>query len=181
MKTSNQQLPKSRMRVIKFNRNSIRKQKSTRNTTMNHQFKNTVSSTNSESSRQVIKLHPAKPDILTPVRSFVDVRNYSDRLLFDLATIVRPKKQMMIRTQDLIAELCSNKSKPWCSYNHGSNITARQLAFLLKPYGLFSQGLWVKGSGSFKGYNRRSIRKAYKALIVKSDLVYPVESSQSSN
>ena len=87
---------------------------------------------------------------------------YSGKLLKDLAKIVKVKEELVVRTQDLISELCADLKKPWASYNRGSNISPNQLARLLKLYGLKSQGVWLRGVGSFKGYNRKCLIKANK-------------------
>jgi hypothetical protein len=99
------------------------------------------------------------PEILSATKSGGSV---SSRLLKDLARIVKSKTEPAVRTQELITSLCA-KSENWASYNKGSNITPAQVSRLLKPYGIQSQSLWVKGVGSFKGYNCKCIRKAYKA------------------
>jgi hypothetical protein len=99
------------------------------------------------------------PEILSVTKSG---GSDSSRLLKDLARIVKSKTEPAVRTQELITSLCA-KSDNWVSYNKGSNITPAQVSRLLKPYGIQSQSMWVKGVGSFKGYNCKCIRKAYKA------------------
>ena len=71
-----------------------------------------------------------------------------------------------LKTRDLIANLCSDPSKKWSTYNKGKEITARQLGGLLKPYGITSHDLYYP-EGCAKGYFRNEIRKAYKQLRAK--------------
>lgn len=106
---------------------------------------------------------PVKQKILPPIRKKHSESMYSDKLLKDLTRIVRAKEELVVRTQDLITELCTDLKKPWTTFNKGSNISPNQLAKLLKLYGLKSQGVWVRGVGSFKGYSRKNLIKAYKA------------------
>ena len=119
--------------------------------------------------RPIIILEPALP---VPVRAKIASQPrtsnkhpeslYSGKLLKDLSKIVKRKEELVVRTQDLITELCADLKKPWASYNRGSNISPNQLAKLLKLYGLKSQGVWLRGVGSFKGYNRKCLIKANK-------------------
>ena len=116
--------------------------------------------------RPIIILEPALP-VRTKIAPQPSSKKhseslYSGKLLKDLARIVKRKEELVVRTQDLISELCADLKKPWASYNRGSNISPNQLAKLLKLYGLKSQGVWVRGVGSFKGYNRKCLIKANK-------------------
>ncbi len=116
--------------------------------------------------RPIIILEPALP-VRTKIAPQPSSKKhseslYSGKLLKDLARIVKGKEELVVRTQDLITELCTDLKKPWASYNRGSNISPNQLAKLLKLYGLRSQGVWLRGVGSFKGYNRKCLIKAYK-------------------
>lgn len=84
------------------------------------------------------------------------------QLLKDLVKIIKVRKTPYIKTRDLIAGLCADPLKRWASYYRGSNITARQLSGLLKPYGVSSCCIYYK-EGNAKGYNCESVRLAYRS------------------
>ena len=71
------------------------------------------------------------------------------------------RKQM--RTCDIINYLCS-ASDALKKYNRGKQIADRQLASLLKPFGVSSCSLYYK-TGNAKGYKYGLIRKAYKKYV----------------
>lgn len=79
-----------------------------------------------------------------------------------------------LRTRDLIVELCADPSSPWCKYNKGQQITARQLGGLLKTFGVTSHDLYF-AEGNAKGYFRNEIRKAYKKYKESMTTVTPIK------
>lgn len=87
----------------------------------------------------------------------------STQLLKDLVKILKSQKSPYIRTRDLIAALCADPSKPWASYFRGSNITARHLSALLKPFGVSSCCIYYK-EGNAKGYLKKAVTAAYRSL-----------------
>ncbi len=111
--------------------------------------------------RNMLKTHASE--------SKVDSKNSAlptnNQLLKDLVKIFKLQKTPYIRTRDLIAGLCADPAKPWASYFRGSNITSRQLSGLLKPYGVSSCCIYYK-EGNAKGYNRQSVRRAYRSANV---------------
>ena len=99
-------------------------------------------------------------------KSGIDCQNQvplNTQLLKDLVKIFKLEKTPYIRTRDLIAGLCADPSKPWASYFRGSNITARHLSGLLKPYGLSSICIYYK-EGNAKGYLKKAVTAAYLNL-----------------
>ncbi|MBV5328209.1 MAG: DUF3631 domain-containing protein [Chlorobium sp.] len=84
------------------------------------------------------------------------------QLLKDLVKIIKVRKTPYIKTRDLIVDLCADPLKPWVSYFRGSNITARHLSALLKPFGVSSCCIYYK-DGNAKGYNCQSVRRAYRS------------------
>ncbi len=85
------------------------------------------------------------------------------QILRDLVRIFKAQKSPYIRTSDLIAVLCSDPSKPWASYFRGSNLTARHLSALLKPYGVSSCCLYYK-EGNAKGYKLSAVTQAFRRI-----------------
>jgi hypothetical protein len=59
-------------------------------------------------------------------------------VLADIKVEFDKRSRPAITTKKLIAELCADEEKPWATYNRGQRITDRQLAKLLKPFGIIS-------------------------------------------
>ena len=79
---------------------------------------------------------------------FDEDQSMSVKLLTDLRTIFTEQNREFILTKEIILELENIEESPWATYRRNTNpITARQLAGLLKPYGIFSH----KNKGN-KGY-----------------------------
>jgi len=111
-----------------------------------------------KSKKSVIeKLLPATPKAGSTkvVRSGSNIDSrLADSLLMDVKAIFKQKKgACQLRTQVILDALCADKKKPWATFCTGNPIGARQLASLLKPYGIHSRDLRFSGS-AFKGYKR---------------------------
>jgi len=107
--------------------------------------------------RVIEKLLPATPKAASSkvvrTRSNIDAR-LAESLLSDVKAIFRQKKPaQQLRSQSILDALCADKKKPWATFCNGNPIGARQLASLLKPYGIHSRDLRFAGS-AYKGYKR---------------------------
>ncbi|MBW4056360.1 MAG: DUF3631 domain-containing protein [Proteobacteria bacterium] len=108
------------------------------------------------SNRVIEKLLPATPKVASPkaVRSGSNIESrLAESLLSDIRTIFKLKKAAQLRSQSILDALYVDKKKPWATFCNGKEIGARQLASLLKPYGIHSRDLRFSGS-AFKGYKR---------------------------
>ena len=88
-------------------------------------------------------------------------------LLSDIYEMFIGKDVDRISTAGLIGNLCDDEEKRWASYNFrskDSNITAKQLASLLVPYGIKSSTMRI-GSELRKGYYRRQFEEAFKRYL----------------
>ena len=108
-----------------------------------------------KSNKRVIeKLLPATPKAASPktvrTRSNFDSQ-IVESLLSDVKSIFKLKKVAQLRTQSILDALCADKKKPWATFHNGKEIGARQLASLLKHYGIHSRDLRFSGF-AFKGY-----------------------------
>ena len=83
-----------------------------------------------------------------------------ETVLHDVYNIFKNQKKSKLRTRDIIDQLCEI-SDVYNKFNCGNNITGRQLAYLLKPFGISSCALYFR-SGNAKGYKRESVKIAYK-------------------
>lgn len=106
--------------------------------------------------RVIEKLLPATAKSVSPktvrTRSNIDSR-LAESLLMDVKEIFKMKKpaHQQLRSQEILDALCADKKKPWATFCNGNPIGPRQLASLLKPYGIHSRDLRFSGS-AFKGY-----------------------------
>jgi 5S rRNA maturation endonuclease (ribonuclease M5) len=71
-----------------------------------------------------------------------------------------------VMTKTLLAELASDEEGPWLSYGKaGKAITDRQLARLLKPFGVSSETVHPPGRPHAKGYKRSSFEDAWASYL----------------
>jgi putative DNA primase/helicase len=81
-------------------------------------------------------------------------------LLADIHEILERQKIDRISTADLIKELCADDEKPWGTHNKGFQIKPRQIAAMLKGYGIHSNTLRIN-SVIAKGYEREQFTEAF--------------------
>lgn len=132
---------------------------------------------NSHNSHKSVCVHNALCLPANPKRSAIEKRKLANsksaskidckksgqleaQMLRDLFKIFKFQKSPYIRTRDLIARLCADPSKPWASFYQGSNLTARHLSALLRPYGVSSCCIYYK-KGNAKGYKKEAVIEAY--------------------
>jgi hypothetical protein len=70
-----------------------------------------------------------------------------------------------ISTKALIAALCMDTERPWAAYFRGEEITDRQLAKLLKPFGIVSITVHPPGMRHAKGYRRTDFEDAWARYL----------------
>jgi hypothetical protein len=66
---------------------------------------------------------------------------------------------------DLVAALIADKECPWADWKHGQPLTQRQLANLLRPFGIISQTLHIPGVKDAKGYTRTAFETSWAAYL----------------
>jgi Protein of unknown function (DUF3631) len=71
----------------------------------------------------------------------------------------------MIRSIDLVAKLTADLEKPWVEWKHGKPLTQKQLASLLRPFGIISEKVSLPGLADAKGYKRVRFEEAWEAYI----------------
>lgn len=84
-------------------------------------------------------------------------------LLSDIHEIFRTKNVSKMKTKRLLVYLCADHQKPWSAFKGGKKLGARQLASILKPYGIHSKDIRFK-SGVVKGYRREWFSSAKRHL-----------------
>jgi len=84
-----------------------------------------------------------------------------NELLADIQHIFERKKFDRISTADLISELCEDTEGAWATYNRGKEITPRQVARLLKAYGIASKTIRLGAYETPKGFELSQFSDAF--------------------
>lgn len=90
-------------------------------------------------------------------------------LLSAIYGIFENKMTQRLSSAELIRELCQDEELPWSTYNRGLPITPRQIANLLKGYGIKSKGIRV-GYGTPKGYEREQFRESFSRYLITAEV-----------
>jgi hypothetical protein len=68
----------------------------------------------------------------------------------------------VIRSVDLVAKLIADPERPWIEWNHGRPLTQKQLASLLRPFGIISLNVNPLGLPQGKGYRQVEFVEAWE-------------------
>ena len=68
-------------------------------------------------------------------------------------------------TKVLIDRLIADPERPWADYRKGKPITDKQLAALLKPFGITSETVHRPGEPDAKGYRRTRLGEAWSRYL----------------
>jgi hypothetical protein len=71
----------------------------------------------------------------------------------------------MIRSADLVTKLTADPERPWADWKHGKPLTQKQLASLLRPFGIVSEEVHPIGQSHGKGYKRARFEEAWEAYL----------------
>jgi hypothetical protein len=82
----------------------------------------------------------------------------SIELLHDASAELDRAGKPALKTKTLIAALCADEERPWATYNSGKPITDRQLADLLRPFGIASENVQTSETGEAQGKGYRRVR-----------------------
>jgi Protein of unknown function (DUF3631) len=82
-------------------------------------------------------------------------------LLADARRAFDAGKLPEMTTKTFISALCDDPERPWASYAKGEPITDRQLAKLLRPFGIVSVTVHPLGAPHAKGYRRADFEDAW--------------------
>lgn len=92
------------------------------------------------------------------------VKSVGPQLLSAIHDIFSDKNVDQISTKELISALCADLDKIWAVYNQGDQIASKQLAYILKLYGIHSRDIRFS-NGVAKGYTRESISAAFSRIV----------------
>jgi hypothetical protein len=70
-----------------------------------------------------------------------------------------------IPTKALTTALCMDTERPWAAYSKGEQITDRQIAKLLRPFGIISGTVHPPGAPDAKGYRRADFEDAWARYL----------------
>jgi putative DNA primase/helicase len=71
----------------------------------------------------------------------------------------------VIRSIDLVIKLIADPERPWVEWKGGKPLTQKQLAGLLRPFGIISETVSVPGFADAKGYRRARFEEAWEAYL----------------
>jgi Protein of unknown function (DUF3631) len=71
----------------------------------------------------------------------------------------------VMRSADIVAKLVADPERPWAEWKHGRPLTQKQLAGLLKPFGIISGTVDPPGLSSGKGYKRVWFEETWAAYL----------------
>jgi Protein of unknown function (DUF3631) len=83
----------------------------------------------------------------------------------------------VIRSADLVAELAADPERPWADWRHGRSLSQKQLANLLKPFGIISINVNLPGLSQGKGYRRSDFEEAWNVYCPGQNIARPVFSN----
>lgn len=86
-------------------------------------------------------------------------------LLHDIRDIFERKKCDKISSADLVSALIQDEEAGWASYNRGKPITPRQVAKLLRPYGITPKTVRLGTRETPKGYDRQQFEDAFSRYL----------------
>jgi hypothetical protein len=90
-------------------------------------------------------------------------------LLHDVQQIFRRKDIDRLASEELARELAADPERPWATFNRGKQITERQLAKLLRPFGITSRSVRFDSAPSAKGYTLDRFEDAFARYLPPSD------------
>lgn len=86
------------------------------------------------------------------------------QLLTDVRAVFESRKLQRIYTTELIEHLCEDEEAPWCTWNRGKPISARQLSAKLSDFGIRPQDLRI-GTNVRKGYELAKMEDAFNRYL----------------
>jgi len=92
--------------------------------------------------------------------------NPGNELLADIFDIFESRNESKITTTELISALVNDDEKSWATYNRGKPLSPRQLANLLKPYGIQPRTVRVLNTTP-KGYYQDDFEDAFSRYLTR--------------
>lgn len=100
-------------------------------------------------------------------------------ILSSIQEIFEQKNIDRISSADLIDALCADDEQSWATYNHGKPMSPRQLASLLKEYGIKSKTVRI-GYATPKGFEQTQFDDAFSRYLTPSELIRHTQQTNAS-
>jgi len=100
-------------------------------------------------------------------------------LLSDLQEMFRDSEGEPLSTEEVLKSLAAMDERPWPEWKRGKPITARQLAKLLKPFGITARNVRF-GDKILKGYELSDCEDAF-ARYIASNPLHPLQDNENNN
>ena len=89
----------------------------------------------------------------------------SSELLADVRDVFEQRGGDKIATNDLLATLNADEERPWATYRRGKPLNARDLAQLLREYGIKPDSKWMGHRMVLRGYSRADFEDAFARYL----------------
>jgi hypothetical protein len=86
-------------------------------------------------------------------------------LLGDLRQVFAASGADRLSTEEILSHLVALDERPWSDYRRGKAITSRQLAGLLKSFGVRSGTIRLDGGRTPKGYCLRDLEEVFERYV----------------
>ena len=90
------------------------------------------------------------------------------QLLGDLRAILGQSRESKLPSETLVKRLGELGDRPWSEYRRGNAISQRQLATLLKPFGISPKAFWIDKK-TVRGYSAASFEDAFRRYLPQTD------------
>ena len=92
-------------------------------------------------------------------------KSSSNQLLEDIREVLSTYEKKYIPSADLLGLLHEDSDMDWCTYNHGSPLTARQFAKFMAAYGIKPKTVRMSATNTPKGYEVRDFQDAFARYL----------------
>ena len=94
------------------------------------------------------------------------------QLLGDVRAIFREQRECKLSSETLVKDLGELADRPWSEYRRDKAISQRQIATLLKPFGISPKSLWFDDK-TLRGYTLVSLEEAFRRYLPQADPQVP--------
>ena len=101
-------------------------------------------------------------------------------LLGDLRAIFRQRGESRLTSETLVNLLGGMGDRPWSDHRRGNPLSKRQMAILLRPFGISPKSIWIDGK-TVRGYELASLENAFRRYLPQPDPQVPQEPSSDAN
>jgi Protein of unknown function (DUF3631) len=100
-------------------------------------------------------------------------------LLGDLRDLFIARAEERIPSDDIVRTLKDMQERPWPTFDHGREITAKNVANLLRPFGIKSVQYRFADNSNRRGYSLDQLRDTFERYLEPLGALQPLRSSES--